>query len=307
HRWPADELRRISAYVRNRGFDLVQTHMSRAHFFGVLLRWMADVPCVATAHNCRVQFHWMFNDLVIALSDKTRRFHESYNLVRPNRIVTIHNFIDDAGFDPMSQQQRREVRRSLGVDDGDLVFGAIGPIAPRKGQLYLVRALPQLLEATPHARLVLAGELDSPEYAELVKAEAKALGVDSRISWVGRCDDTARIVPAFHVTVLASAQENLPLVLLESMAASVPIVATDVGGVGECVVSGQTGLLVPPADPAALGRALVSLAVSPEGREAMGQAGRRRLLRCFSTRAQTGAIEKALSTVVRRRVHVRAA
>ncbi len=95
HRWPADELRRISTYVQNRGIDLVHTHMSRAHFFGVLLRWKSGVPCVATAHSCHVQFHWMFNDLVIAHSENIRRFQESYNLVRSDRIVTIDKFIND--------------------------------------------------------------------------------------------------------------------------------------------------------------------------------------------------------------------
>ena len=307
HRWPADELRRISAYVQIRGIDLLHTHMSRAHFFGVLLRWMAGVPCVATAHSCRVQFHWMFNDLVIAVSDKTRRFQESYNLVHPHRIVTIHNFIDESNIRETPENERRELRKSLGVEEGDLVLGAVGAVSPRKGQFYLIRALPHLLKETPNAKLLLVGELDSPEYATLLKTEAEALGVSSRIAWAGPPDDVSRILPAFDVTVLASTEENFPLVLLESMAASVPIVATDVGGVAECVVSGQTGLLVPPCDPAALGQALASLAASPARREAMGEAGRRRLLRSFSTRSQTTGIEQALSTVVRRRTHARAA
>ncbi len=95
HRWPADELRRICACVQNRGIDLLHTHMGRAHFFGVLLRWMAAVPCVATAHSCRIQFHWMFNDLVIAPSDRMRRFHESYNLVQPHRILTLDSFLEE--------------------------------------------------------------------------------------------------------------------------------------------------------------------------------------------------------------------
>jgi glycosyltransferase involved in cell wall biosynthesis len=307
HRWPADELRRISTFVQHRGVDVVHTHMSRAHAFGVLLRWMSGVPCVATAHSCRVQFHWMFNDLVIAVSDKTRRFHESYNLVQPHRILTIHKFVDDRHIQRLPDHEKREVRRSFGVGDGELLVGAVGAVCPKKGQLHLIHALPQLLQQIPNARLLVLGDPGPTDYVRKVKAEALALGVDSKIIWAGGRNDASRIVPAFDVSVLASQQEDFPLTILEAMAASVPVVATDVGGVAECVSAGETGLLVPPCDSDALGKALVSLAASPQTREALGEAGRRRLLRSFSTRSQTNGIEKALSSVVRRRTLARAA
>ena len=308
HRWPADELRRISTMVEARGIDLVHTHMSRAHFFGVLLRWMSGVPCVATAHTCRVQFHWMFNDLVIAVSEKTRRFHESYNLVQPHRIRTIHNFIDDRHVSRLSDQERREVRRSFGVDDEETLVAAIGTVHPKKGQLHLIRGLPKLIEQAPNARLLVVGDMNSSDYVGMVKAEAEALGVDSRVIWAGRRDDVARILQACDLSVLASLEENLPLAILEAMAASIPVVATDVGGVAECVVPGETGLLVPPSDSDALARALGSLISSPQDRITMGEAGRRRLLRSFSSHSQVRCIEEAFSSVVfDRQVHARAA
>lgn len=308
HRWPADELRRVSTLIANRGIDLVHTHMSRAHFFGVLLRWMSGVPCVATAHSCRVQFHWMFNDMVIAVSEKTRRFQESYNLVQPHRIRTIHNFIDDRNIDRLSDQERREVRQSFGLTDGQLLVGAVGAVLPKKGQLHLVRALPRLLEQAPDAKLLVVGDLDVTDYVTRVKAEAKKLGVDSHIMWAGRRNDMARVVPAFDVSVLASLEENLPLVILEAMAASVPVIATDVGGVAECLLHGETGLLVPPSDTHALGQALASLAASRQTRNAMGEAGRRRLLHAFSSHSQVRGIEEALQSVAfARHVHTRRA
>lgn len=308
HRWPADELRRISTMVEARGIDLVHTHMSRAHFFGVLLRWMSGVPCVATAHSCRVQFHWMFNDLVIAVSEKTRRFHESYNLVQPHRVRTIHNFIDDRHASRVSDQERREIRRSFGVNDEEMLLGSIGTVLPKKGQFYLIRALPKLLEQNPNTKLLVVGSLSSTAHVNQVKAEAEALGVDSNVIWAGRRDDIARILPACDVSVLASLEENFPLVILESMAASVPVVATDVGGVAECVVPGETGLLVPPSDSGALAKAIGSLIGSPQDRITMGEAGRRRLLRSFSSHSQVRCIEEAFSSVVfDRHAHARAA
>ena len=95
HRWPANELRRIAGLAHKRRIDVVHTHMSRAHAFGVLLRWGSGLPCVATAQSCHVQLHWMFNDRVVAVSDTARRFHRSYNLVRADRLVTIRCAAED--------------------------------------------------------------------------------------------------------------------------------------------------------------------------------------------------------------------
>src|SRR6266851_2975574 len=84
HRWPPEELRRIATVVSDCAADLVHTHMSRAHFFGVLLKTMVETPIVATAHSRRIQVHWRFNDRTIAVSDAVRRFHCRWNFVPRN-------------------------------------------------------------------------------------------------------------------------------------------------------------------------------------------------------------------------------
>ncbi|NLS92549.1 MAG: glycosyltransferase family 4 protein [Planctomycetaceae bacterium] len=306
-RWPADELRRISRLAQGRGIDVLHTHMSRAHSFGVLLRWMAGIPCVATAHSCRVQFHWMFNDLVIAVSERTRRFHESYNLVQPHRIQTIHSFVDDRSIDRLPDEERRQVRASFGAKDEDLLVGIAGPVCPRKGQIHMVHAMPRLLDRAPNARLVLVGDVTAPDYATRIRTDAETLGVAARIVWAGRRDDISRIISAFDVSVSPSLEEDFPQAALEAMAAAVPVVATDVGGAAECVVPGETGFLVPPHNPRALAQAVASLATSPQAREEMAAAGRLRILCSFSARSQTSGIEKALSSVIRPRAYARAA
>ena len=117
HRWPLDELRRIAAVARESRIEVVHTHMSRAHSFGVLLRWTSGLPCVATAQSRHVRLHWMFNDRVIAVSDTTRRFHRSYNLVRADRIVTIPDFVDGGGIVPISCDDSDEDAGSDGVPE----------------------------------------------------------------------------------------------------------------------------------------------------------------------------------------------
>ena len=301
HRWPPDELRRVARIVRERGIEVMHTHMSRAHFFGVLLRWLTGIPSVATAHSRLIQLHWMFNDLVIAVSEATRRYHCSHNLVRPRRTVTIPNFIDDRRVARVPADARARVRASLGIGDDCLLAGAVGAATPRKGLLYLVRALPAILAAVPQARLAIVGGAVDAAYVAAVQAEAARLGVDSKILWTGHRDDVDHFMAAMDLCVLASLEEGFPLTILEAMAAGLPVVATAVGGVPECVVPGQTGLLVPPADPGALAEAIVELLRDPARCRRLGCAGRDRVRNHFSTDGQVAAIEAAVRRVASRR------
>jgi glycosyltransferase involved in cell wall biosynthesis len=100
---------------------------------------------------------------------------------------------------------------------------------------------------------------------------------------------------------LASLEESFPLAILEAMTSGLAVVATAVGGVPECVVSGRTGLLVPPADPGALSKAIVALALDPARRRQLGQAGAARVREHFSSESQAAAIEAALRSVTARR------
>lgn len=301
HRWPADELRRIAVAARKRRIDVLHTHMSRAHFFGVLLRMLSGIPCVATAHNRHVQLHWMLNDLVIAVSEATRSFHRRRNLVLPRRIVTIHNFVEPPQTVSPDLSLRSSLRRSLGGDDSTLLLGTVGNVIPRKGLLFLVQALPRVLAQVANVRLAVIGEPVAPEYAARVKAAAARLGLAEKISWAGLRPDVWQVLPALDLFVLPSLEESLPLAILEAMAAGLPVVATAVGGIPECICHGQTGLLVPPARSDALAAAIILLLVDPARRHRLGQTARRRVLDQFSLPVQAARIEAALASVLLRR------
>lgn len=301
HRWPPDELRRIASVIRQRRIDLVHTHMSRAHFFGVLLRWFSGAPCVATAHNRLIQLHWMFNDLVIAVSEATRRYQQTRNLVRADRIVTIHNFIDDRPPTELSPEVRSRIRASLAADESSLLVAVIGHVIPRKGLIYLIRALPEVSEAIPGVRVAFVGQRLDVAYAARVEATAVELGLADRIVWTGQRSDVPELMAAMDLCVMPSLEESLPLVLLEAMAAGLPVVGTTVGGIPECVVPEETGLLVPPADPHALAQAMIALLADPDRRRRFGEAGRQRVRNHFSCQSQVAAIEAAFQQVLRRR------
>jgi glycosyltransferase involved in cell wall biosynthesis len=301
HRWPTDELRRIAQEVQRRGIDVVHTHMSRANFFGVLLRWFCGVPSVATAHSCHFQPHWMFNDFVIACSEATRRYHQTYNLVRPDRIRTIRTFIDYRRMVGVSRDARARIRASLGVDDSCHLIGSIGNVIPRKGARYLVAALPKILAAVPDTRLVLAGKLGPADYVRGIRTTAERLAVAPKVIMTGHRDDVDLLMAALDVCVLPSLDEPLGMAVLEAMAAGLPVVASDVGGLPECLGHGETGTLVPPADAGALADAIIPLLRNPRRRRKLGENGRKRVREHFSAESQTPRIEAVFRHVIRRR------
>jgi glycosyltransferase involved in cell wall biosynthesis len=168
------------------------------------------------------------------------------------RVQLIPNAYQPAGT-PLS---RERARKELGIsaDPGEFVIGWVGRLSREKGADVLVEALGLLDDRS--ARAVVIG--DGPD-RDLLEARAAALGLASRIQWLGIVPDAATRFPAFDCFALSSRTEGTPIVLFEAMAAGVPIVATAVGGVPD-VVSSEEALLVPPEEPAALAQALQRIA-----------------------------------------------
>jgi glycosyltransferase involved in cell wall biosynthesis len=165
----------------------------------------------------------------------------------------VHNGID---LRPYKTVDRLGARRQLGFQDSELLIGAIGRLAPQKGFVHLIRAMPQVLAAVPNARLVLAG--DGPLEREL-KDEAVECGVAERVQFLGFRRDILELLTAFDIFALPSLWEGLSISLIEALAAGKPIVATDIDGNREVIDNLETGLLVPPADAGAFAAALLRL------------------------------------------------
>ncbi len=302
HRWPPDELRRIAAAARRRRIDVVHTHMSRAHLFGVLLRVFFGIPCVATAHCRKCQPHWMLNDYVIAVSESTRRFHVRFNLVRPRRIETVYNFVDPRWKGDVSEHDQARIRAELGAGESSALVATVGQLTKRKGQVYLIQALPRILRAFPDTKLVLiGGTTRNRRYPAHLEAVARELGVADHVVWTGVRRDVEELLATVDLLAHAALEEPLSRVLLEAMTAGLPIVATDVTGTRECITHGKTGVLVPPEDPDALAEAIVALLRDPALRDQLGRAAQRQVHRDFSPEATTSRTEAVFEQVVARR------
>jgi L-malate glycosyltransferase len=300
-RFPPTELRRVADIARERRIDVAHTHMTGAHSFGAWLRRLYGVPCVATASANTVQPCWTMVDRVIAVSEATRRYHRTHNLLPARKIVTVHGCADCAHLANLPPGPSVAARSDLGLPSDAPTLGIVADIVRRKGHIHLVRALPQIIEAFPDVRLLVVGApKDVDQYHRSVQDEARRLGVAHAIHWAGYRSDIARVMSALDIYVLPSLAEVFPIALIEAMAAARPVVATRVGGVPECVVHEETGIMIRPCDPSAIARAAIGLLRGPARGLRMGDAARRSATELFSVESQAPRVERELAVVADR-------
>lgn len=216
----------------------------------------------------------------VAVAERSARVVENVLGLEPGTVRTIYNGVADERSEPPER-----------VAAGPVV-GAVGRLSREKGIDVLLRALVDLPEATG----LIVG--DGPERAGLERL-AHELGIDGRVVFTGYAANARPFLGAIDVLALPSRFEALPLSAVEAMLAERPVVATDVGSVDEAVVDGETGLLVPAEDPAALAQAIGTLLADPGRAQDLGTAGRQLALARFSVPTMARAYE-ALYDEVRR-------
>ncbi len=301
-RFPPNELWRIAQWIREEHFDVIHTHMSSAHFFGVLLRAMTGVPCVATAHTSHFQLHWRFNDLVIANSQSTCEFQQKTNRVPNSKLLTIPCFVDLEKFTEIDPATRNRIRQAWGIPDQRPVIGVVGAVNPRKGQLRLVEALPKLIRQFPDLKVLFIGQFERNDaYYRQIRRTLFEQKLFRRVLWTGRRNNVHELVQGLDVCVVPSRKEPLGLCALEAMAAQVPVVAADVGGLREFVIPEQTGLLFNPEDPSGVAGQVARMIVDTELRSRVIAHGLEMLQSRFSPTAITAEIEAAYRIAIESR------
>jgi L-malate glycosyltransferase len=213
---------------------------------------------------------------IFAVSADLRR-HMIAEGLPSDRIEVLYNGID-AGHAP-TDADRHQARRLLGMAADDFVIGTVGRLDAVKDLPTMIRALRDGRSAGRTWRLAIVG--DGPERAALADL-VNAHGMADAVHFAGYRRDVRALLPALDLYVNTSIHEGVSLTILEAMAASLPVVATDVGGNPEVVVHDRTGLLVPARNAAACADAIHAIAMDAGQRISMGQAGRARVVESFS-------------------------
>ena len=272
---PAAFLRLVRLLRRQRP-DVVHTYLIVASLYGRLAAFAAGVPVVLAAeqnvYEHKPRRHALMERAlavrtyrIVACCRTVGEFYRRQTGVPVEKIEVIYNAVRFGQLP--SDGDRAPARARLGLPDDALVLGTLGRLTEQKGQRTLLQAVARLAARRPRLVLFLAGQ--GPLRSALV-AEAERLGISQRVRFLGVRRDRDTLFAAMDLFVLPSRWEGLSLALVEAMGAGRPVVATRVGGNPEVVTDGETGLLVPPDDPAALADALDGLFADANRRRELG-------------------------------------
>jgi glycosyltransferase involved in cell wall biosynthesis len=296
---------RLRSWFRRERPDIVHTHLIHADIHaGIAARWAGVPVLVSTKHNDdRFRRAWpirraerllsSWTDRTIAISDALRTFHVSMSGVDPSRVTTIH--YGYAPGDDVSPSDPAGLRAELRLPPEAPIILTVGRLVDQKGHDVLLRALPLLAPGTTAAHVVIVG--DGPRRPSLIRL-AGDLGVAGRVRFLGWRDDVSRLMRAATVLAHPARWEGFGLVLLEAMAAHVPIVAAGVSAIPEIIESDVSGLLVPPDDPPALARALDAVLASEDLRHRLTAGGVQRLTERFGPAAMARSHEGVYEALV---------
>lgn len=287
-RWKVDpgaylRLKRLIERLRP---DLVHTWLFAAHCYGRVAASRAGVPRVVAGERCVdpwKRWHELAidrrlarrTDRIVVNSSGVRDFYTQAG-IPAEKFTIIPNGVEGAAPFPYS---RAETRSELGLPSDAKLIAAIGRLWPQKKVDVLIWATDLLKTIRDDVHLLVLG--DGPLRARLERF-ARQARVDDRVHFLGRRDDVPKLLPACDMLWLASEFEGLPNVILEAMAAGLPVVATDIPGNRDLVTPEQTGYLVPLGDRAAFARMGLKIIESPELASRLGAAGKRRAKEEFS-------------------------
>ena len=266
HRGALDRhvLSKLSRVVGQFGPDLIHSHDYKASFYATRLARRFRTSRLATAHGWTghtARERWLYYPAdklhlsrspgVIAVSNEIRRTLLSRG-APPDRVCVVLNAVDLERYE-RDETVRRAVRAELGLDDSEVVLGAVGRIEPQKRFDLLLQTFAKLHEQRPETRLLIAGEGSQFQQIERLVAQHR---LQSVCRMLGHCPAITRTYQAFDLLVQSSDYEGTPTVVVEAMALGIPIVATRAGGTEQLLQDRIHGRLVPCRDTVALHRAI---------------------------------------------------
>ncbi len=272
----------VRAALRSLRPSLVTTHSSKAGWIGRAAASSLGIPVIFTAHGWAFTegvpalqrgIYWLAERLaaplssrVITVSEHDRRLAIRLRVLPARKVVTVHNGMPDLPSLPLAGSNGKSLRITM-----------VARFQDQKDHALLLSALSGLMEMPWELDLIGDGPLQLA-----VEAQARRLGIAERVRFLGLRRDVAERLAQSQLFVLATRWEGFPYTILEAMRAGLAVVASDVGGVREAVVHGETGLLVPRDDEPALRQRLFEMLASPDLRRRFGAAGRQRFEATFT-------------------------
>ena len=266
--------------------DIVHTHTSKAGILGRIAAAVTGVPIIIHAPHGHVfygyfgrfisnAFVWIekqiarLTDRIITLTKLGMQDHIRYGVGPPEKFISIPCGIDLSVFTGR-EKAGEKLRQDLALDIDTPMIIWVGRLVPIKGCDIFLKACALVTERRPDARIFIMGD---GYLGDALKKFATEQGLDKSLRFMGHHSDIAAWMWAADLFVLSSINEGLGRVLVEAMSTHTPVVATEVGGVGEIIQDGINGSLVPPSDPEKLADAMLNLLEDPATAQRMGDQG----------------------------------
>jgi glycosyltransferase involved in cell wall biosynthesis len=291
--------------------EIVQTHLLQSlDFLVATLYFLTDAPSIYwTVHNYHFvlrredlpRFHWLLVPKriayrlmwqlvihwvtgVIAVSEEVKEaILGKIGFAVADKIIVINNGVDAERY--QKPIDKRQLRQFLGLGANHYLILVVAMFREQKGHYYLINAAAHILPRLPDLRILLVGD---GKLRERLLTQTRSLGLEKQILFLGIREDIPDLLAGSDCFVLPSLWEGLPMSLVEAMASGLPIVATEVSGSKQVMLSGVTGLLVPPADSHELAQAIVEIVTQPTRAAKMGQAARQLIEKEYSASKQAG-------------------
>ncbi len=267
-------MRRLLALIREQKIDVMHAHLTYATIWSALASRLTGVPAIATLHVSPAATralrpsarHRMLSSVrdglmklaanrwtrcVVTVSAALRDEYVANGLT-PSKVRVIHNGIEIERFRRPRAEARQQLETEFDIAPDSPIAVTVSVLRPAKG----IEVLLEAIQHIPRATFLIVG--DGPIRDELT-ALARQHGVADRIRWTGYRTDVETLLPGCDLFVHPSLDDAFPTVLLEAMAAGLPVVASNVGGIPEIVTPGVTGRLVPPGDARLLAESVSSL------------------------------------------------
>jgi len=273
---------KLASIIRKNNFDIVHTHGVRANLLGRLAARQANrKPVVTTVHSLLERdYPGFFRRQVNSITERaTRGWTDQFIAVSQglkaklvaggvpaDRVTVIYNGIVIEDFSPSSETAG--VRTMLGYGPAVPLVGIVARLHPVKGHQYFLEAARIVLEQRPEVRFVVVGE--GPQRPALEEM-AGQLGIAGQVAFTGFVSEVRPLMADLDLLVISSLWEGFGLTAVEAMALGIPVVSTEAGGLPEVVLHGETGLLSPPANSAALAKNIIWMLEHPQAAAEMAK------------------------------------
>jgi glycosyltransferase involved in cell wall biosynthesis len=293
------ELRR---FLRQNRIQIVQTFFESSDLWagcvtkatsGAKLVWSRRDMGILRARKHSIAYRLMAGvpDAVFTVSEQVRRHSIEVDGIDPNRVQTIYNGLNVSDWNEISRPTKTP---------GNLVVTTVGNIRRVKGHDLFISAAASIASKFPEVRFNIAGDVLEPDYFIELQHLIRDLNLSDRFHFTGGVTNLREHLATADIFVLPSRSEGFSNAIIEAMAASLPVVAANVGGNAEAVIEGVNGFIIPSEDSAALSAAVSRLIADPSLAEAMGKAGRSLVEENFTTNAMMVRTTRAYQTLLSR-------